>query len=55
MRQNNQIRGLKKKKVHDTVVKICQYADDTTIFLEPDEANIKCCVKVLDDFRDIRG
>ena len=52
IRQNNQIRGL---KVHDTVVKISQYADDTTIFLEPDEANIKSCVKVLDDFRNMSG
>ena len=52
IRQNNEIKGL---KVYDMEVKISQYADDTTIFLEPDEANIKRCVKVLDDFKDMSG
>ena len=45
IRQNKYIIGL---KVHDMEIKISQYADDTTIFLEPNELNIKRCMKVLD-------
>ena len=52
IRQNKYIIGL---KVHDMEIKISQYADDTTIFLEPNELNIKRCMKVLDVFRDMSG
>ena len=52
IRQDKNIRGL---KVHDIEIKISQYADDTTIFFEPDESNLKHCVKIVDDFKGISG
>ena len=52
VRQNKDIRGLKVLKEE---VKISQYAEDTVIFLQPDESNIRRCVKVLNDFKKASG
>ena len=52
IKQNNTIIGI---KCHDVEVKISQYADDTTIFLEPNEANLKRCIKILNVFKDMSG
>ena len=53
VRQNKEIRGL---KIYDNMeVKISQYADDTTIFLEPNEQNLTTCISVLDTFKEMSG
>ena len=35
--------------------KISQYADDTTLFIAPEEKSLRECMQVLDEFHEISG
>ena len=52
--QNNEIKGFKYGTLAVQAVKICQYADDTILFLK-NKAQIPIVLKELDNFRKLAG
>ena len=52
IKNNKNLEGIKLiKKEH----KLCQYADDTTVFLKASEKNLKLCLRILQWFYEISG
>ena len=52
IRQDTFLKGL---NLENTELRICQYADDTVLFLQPDEPNLKHCFNILDQFNSMSG
>ena len=52
IRENKNIKGI---SVHDKEVKLSQYADDTTVFLNVDKESLCGVMRVLEWFRKISG
>ena len=52
IRQSTDIKGL---KVYDKEIRISQYADDTIIFLKPNEDNLITCLNKLNEFKNMSG
>ena len=52
IRQDNQFKGL---SFENSDLKICQYADDTLLFLQPNECNLRHCFHILHQFNHMSG
>ena len=52
IRENPDIKGI---KIGETEIKLSQYADDTTIFLDKDKNSLKCVMDVLRWFNKLSG
>ena len=52
IRENKQIKGI---TLHTQEHKTSLYADDTTLFLKPNENNIRMCMQILKEFERISG
>ena len=55
IKNNNKIKGYKLKyKTHERLVKISQYADDATLFINDDD-DIQECINTIEAFSDVAG
>ena len=43
IRESNDVRGI---TIDDTQIKLLQYADDTTVYLDEDKSSLKCVMDI---------
>ena len=52
LKNNEEIEGI---KIVNKEHKLCQYADDTSIFMRANERNLRACIKTLNWFYEVSG